>query len=946
VIISYNIHSLMKFEERIEWLLKELGDIRWDLIVFTETWRAERVEVWRTEHGHTWLGSGGIERQRGIGFLLHSRWNHLRFKPMSERVGVIDVRLCKGTVLRAIGVYMPHSAQPDEDVEGVYCILEEQCNEAKKKGYLKMLTGDFNAEVGTIQQYDDAKIIGPSSLPNRSDRGSWLLNWCTFNRYTILNTFGFHDANEYWTYTNGGTKKVLDYFLGDDAVSKYARTCHTLPGVDTGSDHRPSILTLRCKGPAKLKSKNRKRKCKQWKPDNCYVEHLSTLLSQRGTEYTDASTKAVALHEAMLTARAQTEAMVPLDEECARNTSQHDADIQRLILERKCLPSSGASAADIKRRRTELGKRIQKVIRQRRAQERTDKIKEVLAEFRGLNRLSAILGPPKANGIAEIRAADGNLKHDKEDIAEAFACFYEDLYRSRGCVSHSDRYRVSSNIAIDPFSLDELHEALKQMKPDKAADAQGICAEMISVDCPVLHDLILEVFNDVLKPGSEPPAEWRSSRLVVLFKKGDPTLTSNYRPIAILPILYKLFSRMLCGRIKPAIISQQSVDQAAYRQGFSTEDHLLTLTLLIEACAEWNMSLVLGLVDFEKAFDTVEHTPLWNALAELGVKAEYIDLLKMFYRRQDSTVLAGKESRPFTLERGVKQGDPISSLLFLAVMEVCFRRLKARWNKLNLSRAGAYYGIVVDDAFDPLTNLRFADDVVLFATSRSDVRKMLTDLNKEAGKFGLKLHAGKTKVFVTNPAARQTPISCAGFDVAVLQGGGSEKYLGRKLSVDDYHNAEFKNRLAMGWAAFFKLKEALCNRNVPIKDRIALFQSSVSPCVLYACGTWTMTSSMFRKLRSTQRRMFRWMIKSVPQADEPWPDYIRRATHVAEDMAFSCGATDWTEMQHVKKCKLAAKFEFSTDGRWASRLLHWKPWFRCLPYRDVGHPSKRWTDHF
>ena len=53
-IICHNIHSLMNFEERVDWLLREVGDQQWDLVVLTETWRAERVEVWRTEHGHTW----------------------------------------------------------------------------------------------------------------------------------------------------------------------------------------------------------------------------------------------------------------------------------------------------------------------------------------------------------------------------------------------------------------------------------------------------------------------------------------------------------------------------------------------------------------------------------------------------------------------------------------------------------------------------------------------------------------------------------------------------------------------------------------------------------------------------------------------------------------------------------------------------------------------------
>ena len=60
------------------------------------------------------------------------------------------------------------------------------------------------------------------------------------------------------------------------------------------------------------------------------------------------------------------------------------------------------------------------------------------------------------------------------------------------------------------------------------------------------------------------------------------------------------------------------------------------------------------------------------------------------------------------------------------------------------------------------------------------------------------MHAGKTKIVATDPDGRQTPISCAGRDVHVLQARESEKYLGRKLSVDEYHGTELNNRLAMG----------------------------------------------------------------------------------------------------------------------------------------------------
>ena len=72
-----------------------------------------------------------------------------------------------------------------------------------------------------------------------------------------------------------------------------------------------------------------------------------------------------------------------------------------------------------------------------------------------------------------------------------------------------------------------------------------------------------------------------------------------------------------------------------------------------------------------------------KALADLGVSPAYVKLLQAVYSSQVATVGA---SRAFPLERGVKQGDPISPLLFLAVMEVIFRPLKTRWNKLNSRR--------------------------------------------------------------------------------------------------------------------------------------------------------------------------------------------------------------------------------------------------------------------
>lgn len=130
----------------------------------------------------------------------------------------------------------------------------------------------------------------------------------------------------------------------------------------------------------------------------------------------------------------------------------------------------------------------------------------------------------------------------------------------------------------------------------------------------------------------------------------------------------------------------QSVDKAAYLKDYSTEEHVLSTTLLVEKCSEWNQELWLGLVDFEKASDSVEHAPLWHALSTLGVEEPYVDLLNTLYKKQSATVVAGAESWQFDIQQGVKQVDPISSLLFIAVMEMTVRTLKERCQ-------GRYYGI-------------------------------------------------------------------------------------------------------------------------------------------------------------------------------------------------------------------------------------------------------------
>ena len=145
------------------------------------------------------------------------------------------------------------------------------------------------------------------------------------------------------------------------------------------------------------------------------------------------------------------------------------------------------------------------------------------------------------------------------------------------------------------------------MKKGKAADKSGVAIEMIQLGSEKLLEIIADLFNTLMFTSCDPPDLWKQSLITVLHKKGDIRCPDNYRPITILPILYKLFARVLDSRIKVALDTLQSVDQAGFKKGFGCDDHLFTVVQLIEKMSEFNRPLWICAVDFRKAFDSVEH---------------------------------------------------------------------------------------------------------------------------------------------------------------------------------------------------------------------------------------------------------------------------------------------------------------------------------------------------
>ena len=227
-----------------------------------------------------------------------------------------------------------------------------------------------------------------------------------------------------------------------------------------------------------------------------------------------------------------------------------------------------------------------------------------------------------------------------------------------------------------------------------------------------------------------------------LHKKDDVENVGNYRPICSLPSLYKLFSRILYGRLYPRLDQEQAEDKAGLRSSYQTTDHLATYRIIEQKCHEWSIKMWIATIDFKKASDVITHKPIRKALNSCGINHDYISLLKKIYKDQKASVQTVVESNMFEIKKGTKQGDPLSSLLFNTVLQNSLKEITTqRWQKKK--GMGIYLS---DHDHDCLTNLRFADDVLLFATSKEQLQNMMCEFKRSTEKVGLRIHPGRTQV--------------------------------------------------------------------------------------------------------------------------------------------------------------------------------------------------------
>ena len=623
------------------------------------------------------------------------------------------------------------------------------------------------------------------------------------------------------------------------------------------------------------------------------------------------------------------------------NLDESEADankrIHSLITARRQARTRGDKVSEIR-----LAKLVQKEIRAITDARKRGKIEKILREFKGLKQIAGIKAGGRRNFIGSVLDSEGVRQTDRQDVADVFADFYAELYACRNSGKEDESQWDSGGYGtIASITTEDLRTQLGKMAGGKCEDSRGVVMELLKHSGDELLQIVADTFNEILRPNAEVPPYWKANIVKVLHKKGDTTDVANYRPITLLPILYKLFSKVVCSRVSGKLLEAQAVEQAGFRPGFSCDDHIFVLTLVSEMYAEFRRPLWIVAVDFQKAFDSIDQSSLWKALVDQNVPGVYVNFLRKLYDGQVGQVKTDQLSKPFQIQRGTRQGDPLSPLLFNAALENLMRQLQGKW-----STASKKYGI--KDGESRLTHLRFADDLLLFAPSLSGAQAMLSDLVREAAKYGLEVHSSKTKIMWNGEGKgttlRQTDVNNKSFEI--LQGCDSTLYLGKLFSFEDMHDLELKNRVGKAWAKFGMYNAELTDKRVDLKTRMKLFKSVVQPTFLYGCVSWTLTREREQLIQRTQRRMMRRIVgtkRSVQSGElEEWVAWIIRATRTSETAMEKHKVPDWVEEVHRRRYNWASKVAGHQDGRWTKQILLWNIDGR----RRRRRPLTRWTESF
>ena len=158
-----------------------------------------------------------------------------------------------------------------------------------------------------------------------------------------------------------------------------------------------------------------------------------------------------------------------------------------------------------------------------------------------------------------VKRPDGTVTRNKEEIIKIFENFYRELYYSEEELGNEDSEK--NDVKVPDVMKEEVDKVLRGMKNGKSPGEDGLTAEMFKLRGEKMKEQLAKLFSICLRK-REIPSSWNNAIIILLYKKGDKERVENYRPISLLSVLYKMFTKVILNRIEQDLDFHQGREQA------------------------------------------------------------------------------------------------------------------------------------------------------------------------------------------------------------------------------------------------------------------------------------------------------------------------------------------------------------------------------------------------
>ena len=401
--------------------------------------------------------------------------------------------------------------------------------------------------------------------------------------------------------------------------------------------------------------------------------------------------------------------------------------------------------------------------------------------------------------------------------------------------------KVDSNFLFQSADTEEILRIITSLNNSKSTGPNSIPTDILKLLAPILCHPLKEIINISFATGIYPD-KLKLAEIIAVFKnKGDPRLFLNYRPISLLSNINKIFEKLVHARLYSFLELHDCIYelQFGFRTKHSTNHALMSLTETIRVALD-NSNFACGIfVDFQKAFDTVDHNILLQKLEHYGIRGLANNWFKSYLsNRKQYVSVNGYHSKTEVMKFGVPQGSVLGPLLFLIY--------------INDLRNAIHNSIVHHFADD--TNLLYVNKSLKVIQNKinKDLKSLVTWLRANK----ISLNASKTEMLIF-----RDPRKKINFDLKIKIDGKkitpsrSVKYLG--IFIDCHlnwhtHRAELSTKLSRAVGMLSKIRYYVNKVTLHM-----IYYGIFSSILTYGSQIWGQQNVITKKLQILQNKALR-----------------------------------------------------------------------------------------